>query len=94
MNRADVIKAVADKTGVDPVGCEKVVKALEKRAGSLLADRLRGNQAGLAAAVAEIAAQTGVAPGECAKIMTAAEGVLKSEFSDKLGFFKNMFAKR
>jgi hypothetical protein len=94
MNHAGVIKAVADKTGIDPAACEKVVKALEKQAGSVLADRLRGNQAGLAAAVTGIATQTGVAPGDCAKIMAAVEDVLKSKFSDKLGFFKNMFAKR
>jgi hypothetical protein len=94
MNHADVIKAVADKTGIDPVSCEKVVKALQKQAGSVLADRVRGNQAGLAAAVAGIAAQTGVSPGDCAKILTAVESVLKSTISDKLGFFKNMFAKR
>src|SRR5262245_43726562 len=93
MNHADAIKAVADKTGIDPVSCEEVVRALEKQAGSVLADRLRGNQAGLAAAVAGIAAQTGVVPGDCAKIMTAVEEVLKSTISDKLGFFKNIFAK-
>lgn len=94
MKHADVIKAVADQTAIDLASCEKVVKAMEKQAASLLTDRLRGNQAGLAAAVAGIAAQTGVSQEDCTKIMTAAEGVLKSQLSEKLSFFTNMFAKR
>jgi hypothetical protein len=35
MDKADVIRAVSEKTGIDAGTCEKVIKAFEEKAGDV-----------------------------------------------------------
>ena len=56
MNKQDVVSAVAQKTGLQPAVCEKIVNAIEEQAPGALASEFLGNQTRHAEIVSGIAA--------------------------------------
>lgn len=93
MNKQDVVSAVAQKTGLQPAVCEKIVNAIEEQAPGALASEFLGNQTRHAEIVSGIAARTGVSAEDCEKVVTALETVVKTSVLDKLGFLKGIFSK-
>ena len=93
MNKQDVITAVAQKTGLSPDVCERVVNAIQGQAPAALASEFLGNKTRHAEIVAGIAARTGVSPEDCEKVVTTLESVVKTTVLDKLGFLKGIFSK-
>jgi Bacterial DNA-binding protein len=91
MNKADVIRAVSEKTGIDASTCEKIINAFEQQAGDALVARFKGISANL---VAGIAARTGISPENCQKVLTSLQDVVGGGIVQKINFFfKNLFAK-
>jgi nucleoid DNA-binding protein len=93
MNKQDVVNAVAQKTGLQPADCEKIVNAVQGQAPGALASEFLGNKTRHAEIVAGVAARTGVSQEDCEKAVTALESVVKTTVMDKLGFLKGIFSK-
>ena len=93
MNKQDVVSAVAQKTGLPPADCEKIIDAVQAQAPGALASEFLGSKARHAEIVSGIAARTGVSAEDCEKAITALETVVKSAVTDKLGFLKGIFSK-
>ncbi len=93
MNKADVIAKVAEKTGLPPSACEKVVDAFEEHAGEALIARLKGDQAKRAEWLAEVAGKAGVRSEDCEKVLASLEDVVKSGIYEKLNAFKGLFSR-
>jgi nucleoid DNA-binding protein len=93
MNKQDVVAAVAQKTGLPPDVCERVVNAIPAQSPGALASEFLGNKTRHAEIVAGIAARTGVSPEDCEKIVSTLESVVKTTVLDKLGFLKGIFSK-
>ena len=93
MNKQDVVSAVAQKTGLPPADCEKIIDAVQAQAPGALASEFLGSKARHAEIVSGIAARTGVSQEDCEKAVTALESVVKTTVMDKLGFLKGIFSK-
>lgn len=93
MNKAQVIKAVSERTGIALNICEMVIKAFEEQAGSALAGEFLGNDPRHAELLARISKTTGIRPEDCEKIVTALQAAVKSGLSEKLGFLKRLFGR-
>jgi nucleoid DNA-binding protein len=93
MNKQDVVSAVAQKTGLQPAICEKVINAVEGQAPGALASEFLGDKARHAEIVTRIATRTGVGREDCEKVVSALENVVKTAITDKLGFLKGIFSK-
>ena len=92
MNKADVMRAVSEKTGIDAGTCEKVIKAFEQQAGDVLVAKFRGINSNL---VATISGRTGISPENCQKVLTSLEEVVGGGIVEKVSlFFKSLFAKQ
>jgi hypothetical protein len=83
MNKQDVVTAVAQKTGLPPDICERVVNAIEEQAPGALASEFLGNKTRHAEIV----------PEDCEKVVSTLESVVKTTVLDKLGFLKGIFSK-
>ena len=94
MNKADVIRSVSEKSGVEPDACEKVIKAFEEQAGDALIEKFKGVKTDHADMLAGISGRTGIRSEDCDKVLTALGEVLNAGISDKLNFFKRMFSKQ
>jgi hypothetical protein len=92
MNKADVIRTVSEKTGIDAGTCEKIIKAFEQQAGDVLVAKFKGINSSL---VAGISGRTGISPENCEKVLTSLQDVVGGGIIDKINlFFKNLFAKQ
>lgn len=90
MNKTEVINKVAEKTGMEPSVCERIIKAFEQQTGETFAGKLTGivtHHSGILAGVAE---RTGFRPDECQKVLSALEEVVKAGIFDKL---KGLFSR-
>jgi nucleoid DNA-binding protein len=93
MNKQDVVNAVAQKTGLQPAVCEKIIDALEAQGPAALASEFLGSKTRQAEIVAGIAARTGASLEDCEQVVSALEDVVKAAITDKLGFLKGIFSK-
>jgi hypothetical protein len=93
MNKADVVRKVAEKTSIEPNSCEKIIKAFEEQAGDALAGKLKGIKTDHADLLVDISGKTGLSREDCEGGLTALEDVVSAGVSDKLGFLGKMFSR-
>jgi len=94
MNKQDVVNAVAQKTGLQPAVCEKVINAAQGQyPGALASEFFVGSTARHTEIVAGISARTGVPETDCEKVVSALERVVKNTLWDKLSLLMRIFQK-
>ena len=88
MNKKDVIRAVAARTGQPPEQCEAALKAFEAICGDALTCKFKGIKHDHAHVITELARKTGQSEQDCQAAMNAFEEVLDEALSAKLGFLR------
>ncbi|MFC4525368.1 hypothetical protein ISN76_03870 [Dyella halodurans] len=88
MNKGDVIKEVAAKTGLAPEQCEAALKAFEAICGDALTHKFKGLRHDHAHVIDEMARKTGQSEQACQLVMKAFEEVFDEALSAKLGFLR------
>ncbi|RDJ00368.1 hypothetical protein DVT68_06090 [Dyella solisilvae] len=86
MNKTDVIRQVATRTGLPPALCEAALKAFEATCGDALTGAFTGQRHNHSHVVAEMVHRTGASAEDCAQLLKAFEQVLDEALRDKLGF--------
>jgi nucleoid DNA-binding protein len=94
MNKADVIRKVSEKTGIESNACENIIKTFEERTGDALATKFKGTESNQANLLAGISETTGISSDDCEKVLSALEEVVRDGISDKLNIFKRMFSRQ
>ena len=88
MNKRDVIKAVATKTGQAPEQCEAALKAFEAICGDALTHKFKGIKHDHGHVIDEMARRTGQSEQACQRVMKAFEEVFDEALSAKLGLLR------
>ena len=88
MNKQDVIREVAAKTGQSPERCEAALKAFEAICGDALSNKFKGISHDHGHVMHEMAMKTGHSEQECRIVMKAFEEVFDEALSAKLGWLR------
>ncbi len=88
MNKTDMAREMAARTGWGIDACEKALKAFEDICGDVLTRRFKGIKHDHAYVVTEMAERTGQNEHECAQLMKAFEDVLDDALGRKLGLLR------
>ncbi|WP_266183482.1 hypothetical protein [Dyella humicola] len=88
MNKSDVIREVAAKTGQSPEQCEAALKAFEAICGDALTHKFKGIKHDHGHVISEMARKTGENEPACQLMMKAFEEVFDEALSAKLGFLR------
>ncbi len=88
MNKNDVIREVAAKTGLPPERCEAALKAFEAICGDALTNKFKGIKHDYGHVMHEMARKTGQSEQECRIVMKAFEEVFDEAVSAKLGLLR------
>jgi nucleoid DNA-binding protein len=90
MNKAEVITKVAERTGMEPSVCDRIIKVLEQQTGETFSGKLTGIVTSHSGILAGVAERTGFSSEDCQKVLTAFEEVVKAGVFDKL---KGLFSR-
>ncbi len=88
MNKHDVIREVAAKTGLPPERCEAALKAFETICGDALTSKFKGIKHDHGHVINEMARKTGQSEQDCQMMMKAFEEVFDETLSAKLGLLR------
>jgi hypothetical protein len=88
MNKQDVIREVAAKTGQPPAQCAAALKAFEAICGDALTNKFKGIKHDHGRVITEMASKTGQSEQACEVVMKAFDEVFEIALSAKLGFLR------
>ena len=88
MNKHDVIREVATKTGQSPQQCALALKAFEAICGEALSNKFKGIKHDHGHVITEMARKTGQSEQACQAMMKGFEEVFEEALSSKLGVLR------
>ena len=88
MNKTDVVVKVAEKSGVEAVVCERLIKAIEEQSGEALLGKFRGAKNNRADMLEGLVRRTEFETEVCEKVLGAFEEVFDKGLSEKFRIFK------
>jgi hypothetical protein len=88
MNKRDVIREVAARTGQSPERCEAALKVFEAICGDALTHKFKGIKHDHGHVISEMARKTGQSEQACQLVMKAFEEVFDEALSAKLGLLR------